>query len=303
MEPRYAVAYVRVSTSDQIDNLSVGVQEDMCIQKAKAEGYEILHVLKDEGITGKRRNRPEFDILRELVEQGKVSAIIAVDSSRLFRNGKAHRELMEKVMERGIKVLYLRQASPEDNASSKLSDRMIADVNEFYSDQISDKVRDTLYAKARAGYFPTSAPPGYKNVDDSEAIDRYGRKIIVPHPVMGSLIAELFKLYATGIYSVYDLADLMEKRGLRTHKGKPIAPSVLYTILRNRIYIGEVKWGKAYCKEGKHTPLIDSDIFNRVQGILDTHNHKATRRRKHKWLLSGFVVCANHQSRYVGEWH
>jgi site-specific DNA recombinase len=303
MENKFAVLYIRVSSSDQIDNLSVGVQEEMCRKKAKDEGYEVLDVLKDEGVTGKKRNRPEFDVLRELIMQNKVSAVVAVDSSRLFRNGMAHRELMEIIMEKGIRVLYLRQASPENNASSKLSDRMMADINEFYSDQISDKVKDTLYAKANAGYFPTMPPPGYRNADRPDAEDRYGRKIIEPHPIMAPIITELFQLYSTGLYSVYELTEVMNQRGLRSYRGFPISANRVFDLLKNRIYIGEIKWGKAYIREGKHEWLTDVNTFNRVQAVMESNNHKASRKRKHKWLLSGFVYCANHGKRYVGEWH
>jgi site-specific DNA recombinase len=144
---------------------------------------------------------------------------------------------------------------------------------------------------------------GYHNVDKPNAPDRFGQKVIEPHPIMAPLIKELFALYSTGVYSVYDLTDLMNERGMRSHKGFPLSPSRVFDLLKNRVYLGEVKWGKAYCKNGKHEHLIDEDTFNRVQAVLATNNHKATRRRKHKWLLAGFVRCSNHGRRYVGEWH
>ena len=120
---------------------------------------------------------------------------------------------------------------------------------------------------------------------------------------MASLITELFQLYATGVYSVYDLTALMNKRGLRSHKGYELSASRVYDLLRNRIYLGEVKWGKAHNKNGKHTPLIDEATFNQVQTVLNSNNHKACRRRKYQWLLSGFLWCTLHSKRYVAEWH
>lgn len=302
MQQKHCVVYIRVSTEDQKDGLSPEVQQRLCLKRASDAEYEVLEVIDESGISG-YKDREGIRKIQDYIKEGKISAIVALSSDRLFRNASAHIEMMRLVFERGVQVLYVHQASPENNATGMLSDSMTAVVNQFYRDQISDKVKAALYAKAEAGYFPTLPPPGYYNVEKPDATDRLGRRIIEPHPIMGPLITELFRLYSTGLYSVYDLADVMEKRGLKTYRGKTIAPSVLYNLLKNRVYIGEVKWGKGFAKVGKHQPLTDEATFNRVQGIIFANNHKATRRRKHKWLLAGFVRCANHGRRYVGEWH
>jgi hypothetical protein len=180
----------------------------------------------------------------------------------------------------------------------------MASFNEMQKLVTSDKVKATLYAKVQAGYFPSIPPVGYINTDNPDPnADRLARKVIVPDSVAAPLIIEIFRLYATGVYNVYDLTDMVNERGLRSHKGYKLSPSRVYDLLKNRIYLGEVRWGKAYNKKGKHTPLIDEATFNQVQVVMETNNHKACRRRKYSWLLSGFVYCANHQKRYVAEWH
>lgn len=185
-----------------------------------------------------------------------------------------------------------------------MTDSVLATVNQFYRDQISDKVKGALYAKVEAGYFPSVPPPGYRNADNTDpTADRLSRKIVVTDSMMAPLITELFRLYATGVYSVYDLTDLMNERGLRSHRGYKLSPSRVYDLLRNRFYLGEVRWGKAYTKNGKHRALIDEATFNQVHVVLENNNKKACRRRKYQWLLSGFLYCSNHGKRYVAEWH
>jgi len=185
-----------------------------------------------------------------------------------------------------------------------MTDSVLANINQFYRDQISDKVKGALYARVEAGYFPALPPPGYRNIDNPNPnAERLAKKIIVPDSIMAPLITELFQLYSTGVYSVYDLADLMSERGLRSQKGYKLSHSRLYDLLKNRFYIGEVRWGKAFCKEGKHKSLVDEATFNQVQVVMETKNHKACRRRKYQWLLSGFLYCSNHNKRYVAEWH
>lgn len=305
MEQKYAVVYTRVSTDEQArEGLSLEVQKKLCIDRATQEGYEVLEVITDEGISGFKENRPGMLRLQQLIEEKKVSAIVALSSDRLYRNSKAHLQLMGLIYVNEIHLIYLHQATPDGSAISKVSDGFIAMMNQFQRDQTSDKVKETLYEKARAGYFPGVAPPGYRNVDNPNPTEgKFSQKIIIPDPVTAPLITEIFRLYATGLYSVYDIADQMAKRGLKSRNGYPLSASRVYDLLRNRIYVGEVHWGKGHCLEGKHEPLIDVDTFNRAQQVLEVNNHKACRRRKHRWLLSGFVYCTEHKRRYVAEWH
>jgi len=301
---KLSAVYIRVSTQDQLDGLSLGVQEKLCRKRSEDEGYKVLEVLGDEGISGHKESRPGMNRLKELITYQKISAIVALSSDRLYRNSKSHIDLMELIRKHDIRLIYINQASPEDNAASIMTDSMLANVNQFYRDQISDKVKGALYARVEAGYFPTLPPPGYSNTNNPNPnADRIAQRIVVPHPIMAPLITELFQLYATGVYSVYDLTDTMNERGLRSHKGYKLSPSRLYDLLKNRFYIGEIRWGKSFCKRGKHEPLIDEATFNQVQIVLETKNHKACRRRKYQWLLTGFLYCAHHNKRYVAEWH
>ena len=253
-EKPLAVGYVRVSSKDQKDDgLSLEVQEKLCRERAERDGYDLLEILDDGGISGHKAERPGLNHIRNLITTKKIEAVITLASDRMFRNERAHIEFMDLIFENDIRLIYIQQASPENNAHSKMSDRMHANINQYYRDQISDKVKSTLYAKTEAGYFPTIPPAGYVNTDNPDPnVSRVGRKIIVPDPIAAPLITELFRLYATGVYSVYDLADAMSRRGLRSHKGNPLSPSRIYDLLRNRIYLGEVKWGKVHNKNGKH---------------------------------------------------
>lgn len=302
MQEKHAIVYIRVSTEDQKDGLSPEVQKSLCLKRAEEAQYEVIEVIDESGISG-FKERDGIKKIQQYIKEGKISAIVALSSDRLFRNAPAHMEMMRLAIEREVKVLYVYGSSPDGSATSIMADSVGAVINQFYRDQVSEKVKATLYAKAEAGYFPSLPPVGYHNVDKPNAAVRFGQKVIEPHPLMAPLIKELFAMYSTGIYSVYDLTDLMNERGLRSHKGFPLSPSRVFDLLKNKVYIGEVKWGKAYCKKGKHEPLIDEDTFNRVQAVMESNNHKATRRRKHKWLLAGFIRCATHGRRYVGEWH
>jgi hypothetical protein len=56
-------------------------------------------------------------------------------------------------------------------------------------------------------------------------------------------------------------------------------------------------------KEGKHKPMISVSEHERILKILDSHNHYACRKRKHNFLLHGFIFCNMCGGRYTAEKH
>jgi site-specific DNA recombinase len=185
-----------------------------------------------------------------------------------------------------------------------MASNMFGVVNQYHSDVTREKTVQATTAKAKAGYLPTHAPPGYYNCDNPDKnCEKIARKIIIPHPTHGPLITEAFKLYATGRYNVYELNDLMYEKGLRSQRGKKLPESVMYNLLKNRLYLGEIHWKNIIVKDGKHEPLIDEATFNQVQKLMRDNNGGRCRRRKYKWLLNGYVYCPIHERRFTAEWH
>jgi hypothetical protein len=61
-------------------------------------------------------------------------------------------------------------------------------------------------------------------------------------------------------------------------------------LLRDRYYLGYVSYeGEEY--QGRHEPLIEPDLFNRVQTIAETRSAADERRRVHHHYLKGSVFC------------
>lgn len=304
-EQKIAVGYCRVSTDEQANNgLSIDVQELVCRKSMEEDGYGILKVIKDEGISGGSLKRKGIQEVISLVEQGKIHAVYAIHSDRIARNTLDHLQLRDLLRKKDVILKFVYQPMSDDSAASRTMDTVMASFNEMQRLVTSEKVKATLYRKAEAGYFPSIPPPGYVNAKNPDPFaDRIAQKIIIPEPTQGPLITELFKLYATGSYSVLELNDLLYKKGLRTKNGTQLSGSRLYDLLKNRLYIGEVSWGKGKCTHGKHKPLIDEYTFNKVQSMLAEKNKNACRRRKYEWLLNGFLYCYKHSLRYTAEWH
>ena len=303
---KIAVAYCRVSTDEQAkEGLSIETQEKVCNEQIIKDGFEHLPALKDEGKSGKDMNRPAIKQLIHLVNEKQIQAVYVVHSDRIGRDVEqylAFRRLLRK-QEISLKSIY--QPMLDDNsATGQTMDTMMAAFSQMQRLITSEKVQGVMREIAKAGYFPTCPPAGYLNKKNPDSnITRIGRNIIAVDPIMGPLITEAFHRYARGDVNVYELTEVMSAKGLRNQQGRRVQANSMYSLLRNRIYLGEIHWGGIEVKEGKHAPLIDEHTFNSVQTIMAEKNHRMSRRRKYKWLLTGLITCPRHNKRFCAEWH
>lgn len=118
-----------------------------------------------------------------------------------------------------------------------------------------------------------------------------------------------FELFASGDYTLQGLADELTDRGLRTRpwgrsQAGPIADSSLAKVLRDRYYLGYVTYkGEEF--QGRHEPLVDADLYRKVQNVLDVRNGAGgSKQRKHTNYLRGLLWCgrcerAGRQNRMV----
>lgn len=304
---KIAVGYCRVSTDEQADKgLSLDYQEEQCRNAAQRDGYKEITIIKDEGKTGKNLKRKGIQEVIGLAKKKEIAIIYVTNSDRLARNIGDHTFLRHTFRSNSVDLKYLNGQSSGDDAGSVMADNMFATISQYHSDITREKTMQATKAKARAGYFPTHAPIGYLNCANPDKLcDKFAQRIIIPNPKIGPLVTQAFKLYATGQYNVYELNDMLYDKGLGlvTNHGKKLTPSVFYNMLKNRLYLGEIHWQDIHVKTGKHLPIIDETLFDRVQTVMTDNNGSRCRRRKFFWLLNGYVFCPIHNRRYTAEWH
>ena len=75
-------------------------------------------------------------------------------------------------------------------------------------------------------------------------------------------------------------------------------PSQVHSMLHKRYYVGEVHWGGAVY-QGRHEPLIESEMFERVQQVLSAHAQSGEHRMKQHHYLKGTLYCAHCGNRLI----
>ena len=98
--PGRAVLYARVSTDEQAKSgFSLAQQLEALREYCAREGYEVLEEVRDEGWSGAYIERPGLDRVRDLVEAGGVSVVLAQDADRITRD-PGHRAFLDDEFER-----------------------------------------------------------------------------------------------------------------------------------------------------------------------------------------------------------
>ena len=146
-----AIGYIRVSTQGQVeDGVSLDAQEAKVRAWADLNNAAEVVIFRDEGISGKRSdNRPGLQSALAMV--GKGDALVVYSLSRLSRSTKDALVLSEILLKKEADLVSLSEKIDTTSASGKMVFRLLAVLNEFERDQISDRTRFALAHKKANG--------------------------------------------------------------------------------------------------------------------------------------------------------
>lgn len=298
-----ALIYCRVSTEEQAgdERHSMKTQLRLCergIEESKVFKLADDGIYKDPGKSATNMNRPGLqDMLIRIQEDKSIKAVFIQDTDRLARNAGDHLTIKALLRKHAVELVSVSQPGLEDTPEGNFMDLIIAGVNQLQSQITSRKTLKSMEQKYKDGWWPTRAPMGYFNSGTPED-DK--KRIITTDTVRAPLIAELFKLYATGDYSLIELRDLFYKKGLVSGAGKRIAMSKMFELIKCHFYYGSMHW-RGLTDRGKHEAIITKELFDKCQRVTEENNRYACRRRKYNFLLRGFIFCNHCGQRYTAE--
>jgi len=251
----------------------------------------------DDDYTGADRRRPEFNRLLKDAEQHKFDIILCKTQSRFTRE----LELVEKYIHGLFPIWGIRFISIVDNADTankgnKKSRQINGLVNEWYLEDMSENIRSVLTSRRINGFhIGAFALYGYKKDPNQK-----GHLIIDEEAA--AVVREVFTLFAQG-YGKTAIARMLNDRGIpnpteykRLHGLRYQQPKTksstlwkyfaISDMLINEMYIGNMVQGKYgsvsyktkqnkprpkskwYVVEGTHQPIIDRELWDRVQALI-----------------------------------
>ncbi len=160
--------YCRLSRDDELggDSMSIQNQKTMLSRYANDNGFINTEFFVDDGYSGTNFDRPDFQRMISLIEDGKIGAVIVKDLSRLGREYLKTGYYTEIYFpQKDVRFIAV-----NDNVDSELGDNDFAPfkniVNEWYARDISKKVKSAFRTMAaNGGYILGPAPYGYSRVE------------------------------------------------------------------------------------------------------------------------------------------
>jgi DNA invertase Pin-like site-specific DNA recombinase len=246
---RDAYVYVRQSTPDQLLNNpeSRRRQYDL-VTRARSLGWEKVIVIDDDlGRSGSGQLRPGFERLLAAICAGSAGVVLAIEASRLARNGRDWHTLLEFCA--FVNTLII----DEDGVSDPrlINDRLLLGLKGTFSElelsMFRQRSREALRLKAARGELHTTAAIGYRRGADDRLEQDPDRRI-------HETLSMVFRKFSE-IGSVRQLALWLRQEGIdlpvavygpqgRAVQWRPPRYHAVHRLLTNPVYAGAYVFGR-----------------------------------------------------------
>lgn len=268
VQNKNAILYLRVSSEEQVENFSLGTQEEICRREATRRGYEIIETFREEGRSAKNiSGRPELLKLLEFCRRNRrmVDAVIIYRLDRISRQTQDYLYIRKKLFDYGISIISANE--PTGNSpTDKLLETIMASFAQHDNDVRSERTRNGLRARFLSGLCTGHAPLGYKvehghAVKDGEYFDK---------------MKNAWDLMATGTKSLEEIAQIMNGWGMRkvvSGKEYKLRSQTVSRLFHMKFYLGILTSTK-YPEEpiGQHEAMITEEQYYKVQAIIEGRN-------------------------------
>lgn len=139
-----AAAYIRVSDESQVQGYSLEAQRTEIARWCERNGYELVLVYADEGVsahTEKIEKRPQLVRLLEDARQGKFDIVVVYTLDRWARNIGVQRLALSKLGECDVGFTSATEDFDYSSPNGRFLLTMLGGAAELYSDQLAVHVR------------------------------------------------------------------------------------------------------------------------------------------------------------------
>lgn len=284
-----AVIYARFSSHAQNEQ-SIEGQLAACYEYAQRNGYAVIGEYIDRAISGKTDARPEFQRMIEDSGKRAFEVILVYQLDRFSRNRYDSAVNKQRLKKNGVRVLSVRE-NITDDASGVLMEAVLEGMAEYYSAELSQKVRrgmDINGSKclATGGHVAL----GYR-VDE-------GKHFQIDEDTAPTVV-KIFELYAAG-HTVAQITAHLNQLQLKTSRGGAFNKNSLRKLLTNKRYIG------VYTYKGTETPggtprIVSDELFYKVAEMMEKNKKAPARARaKEEYLLTAKLFCGHCKEMMTG---
>lgn len=298
MKKKLVGGYIRVSTERQVEGYSIEGQITQIEQYCQFNGYELVDIYADRGISGKSMNRPELQRMLNDAKNGKLDCVMVYKTNRLARNTSDLLTIVEELHRQNVEFFSLSERMEVKNSTGKLMLQILASFSEFERNTILENIYNGQHQRALKGYYQGNLPLGYNNIPDN-------KKELMINQHEANIVKYIFESYAKG-HGYRKIANALNHKGYVTKKGNPFSINSITYILVNPFYIGKIQFAKykdwnekrrkglndkPIIADGKHPPIISQELWDKVQSRKKQVSQKPQVHGKGTNLLTGIIHC------------
>ena len=322
--------YYRLSRDEDEELNSLNNQRKIIYNFAVSNGHEVVGESFDDNVSGMHFNREGIDKIYEVVEAGKIEAIIVKDLSRLGRHRTQTALFIDYLREHDVRVLSATENIDTFNENDDLIIGFKGLVNDFYARDGSRRVRTGYRQKQKEGIV-TIPPFGYFK-------DKNTKKVVVVEEA-AETVRLIFSAYVggSGMKAIARIlneqrrktpalmqAELLNKRLPNTQDGilkKYLWDATMVArILRDESYIGTLichksernKINKTFrftdpeeqFRHENYLPMIVTrEIWEQAQALLAERKEKNVRAGTNRGILryGGLLRCKDCGRTFIGK--
>lgn len=322
--------YYRLSRDEDEELNSLNNQRKIIYNFAVSNGHEVVGESFDDNVSGMHFNREGIDKIYEVVEAGKIEAIIVKDLSRLGRHRTQTALFIDYLREHDVRVLSATENIDTFNENDDLIIGFKGLVNDFYARDGSRRVRTGYRQKQKEGIV-TIPPFGYfkdKNTKKVVVVEEAAeavRLIFSAYVGGGGMKAIARTLNEQGRKTPALMqAELLNKRLPNTQDGilkKYLWDATMVArILRDESYIGTLichksernKINKTFrftdpkeqFRHENYLPMIVTrEIWEQAQALLAERKEKNVRAGTNRGILryGGLLRCKDCGRTFIGK--
>ncbi len=294
-------AYARVSTDkdSMLHSLEAQVNYYSSLIDSHPE-WEYRGVYADEGLTGTKANRPEFQRLLRDCREGKIDLILVKSVSRFARNTVVLLEAVRELKRLNVDVYFEEQNIHSLSGSGELMLTIMASFAQEESKSVSDNCLWRIREKFEKGEVTGFLIYGYKY--------QAGRLEVIPEEA--AVVRRIFEMYMEG-NGVDAIAKALNDEHIPSPRGVHWYPSAIQAMLRSEKYKGCLLLQKTFYEdhlskrqrknrgereqyqvENAHEAIVSADDFQEVQAEIARRAAKTSPpAEKGMHLFTGKLTC------------
>ena len=270
IETKYVLYARKSSESEEKQVLSIDSQIKEMLQLAERDGLEIVGMKRESHSAKETGCRPVFNEIISELHDGKYNGILTWAPDRISRNAGDLGKIVDLMDAGKLNEIRTFGQTFSNNPNEKFLLMILGSQAKLENDNRGINVKRGLRTRVEMGLWPGIAPVGYLN---QKHMDKKCQVLLDAEraPIVKQMFEKMAYEKWSGRKIYHWLKFELNFKSVGNHN---LALSNIYRTLQNTFYYGVFEYpkGSGNWYQGKHVPIVDKELFDKVQGQLKRDN-------------------------------